>query len=1080
MKIAVCCILKNENHYVREWVEWYKNIGTTNVILYDNNDVDGENLTDVIGDYIDSGFAIVKDVRGKTKQQMPCYQACYEEFSDQYDWIAFFDTDEFLEFDNNKNFEQFLSESIFKEAEFIKVCWKNFSDNSLTTVKDGNYSITRFTKPISENTRTSYLANRSTKIIVRTGLPDFHFYMEAGGEHGWHLPFKSVDCHGNPCRNDTQVILERIWDNAWLNHYRFKTIEEFCTIKLSRLYANCDKDMGKLMLSKNDFFDYNEWTQEKDDIYHKYVGSDIVCCILNYKHDDNAITWYNRCRNNYKTFILDSYHLENGDVNKFPVHNDNIIFTKNIYFGGQTIKAMELLQQYDGKYLVTITSDVECDDNNFAALIRSLNDVLNEGNIGVWEPSANQGSMCNGSTQILFTNIHQYYHGTGKMRDVICGEGWFEVVKREVCDYLYPHLNMTDNKLGWGINDAFNRISRKLGLRVVIDDRVFMHHPAGTGYNNQEAAQEYARFRERFEELGLTEPEPKTAEEIKTLICCIGKNENRYVREYVEWYKHLGVTHIRLYDNNDPDGEHFEDVIKDFIDEGYVDIVDVRGQKVVQLKCYTECYSELKNDYDWILFIDCGDEYLTFTRGDMSIGQYLSFPQFRNYDLIHINLMTVGDNDLLDYDPRPLMERFPEPIPFGTKIAYDFPEDAHVSSIVRGGLEDIKWEGQGFTHTPSPNNLRCCNNVGFSADGNSPFANVDFQLAAFRHYTTKTAREYCDKMRRGFPDQLWDGSRVKNLIETRFFRTNKVTKEKVQIFKDELGIDMSYLLPVEEAVVDKRDDVKIFSLCYEQKGFDFLNDAVITPLQVGAANGTDVCRTKDNTGDNISDKNYLFIENTGTYWIWRNVHGAKYKGQMQYRRPLSGVTEEMDFDKVFTDYDVITCEPFHHPDHKVPTPEEPMVISADTVEQGYAFSNCVDDLYVLELIIQLYHPDYYEDYVKYIKNGPDLYYSNGFIMKEADYDRYCEFLFDCLVKYLQMANIHSPQELVDHVRYNIEVGKYPRYGGNKNIPEQAIKWQCSILGFLSERVWTLWVQHNFPQDRILKLPYIKQEEGMYT
>ena len=33
--------------------------------------------------------------------------------------------------------------------------------------------------------------------------------------------------------------------------------------------------------------------------------------------------------------------------------------------------------------------------------------------------------------------------------------------------------------------------------------------------------------------------------QLKTLICCIGKNENRYVREYVEWYKHIGVTHIR-------------------------------------------------------------------------------------------------------------------------------------------------------------------------------------------------------------------------------------------------------------------------------------------------------------------------------------------------------------------------------------------------------------------------------------------------------------------------------------------------------------------------------------------------------
>ena len=213
--------------------------------------------------------------------------------------------------------------------------------------------------------------------------------------------------------------------------------------------------------------------------------------------------------------------------------------------------------------------------------------------------------------------------------------------------------------------------------------------------------------------------------------------------------------------------------------------------------------------------------------------------------------------------------------------------------------------------------------------------------------------------------------------------------------------------------------------------------------------------------------------------FYRTLFMINLKGQMQYRRPLSGITE-MDIEKTFETYDVITCEPFHHPDHKKPTETEKLVIDADTVEQGYAFSNCADDLYILELVIQLYYPEYYDDYVKYIKNGPDLYYSNGFIMRADDYDRYCEFLFGCLGKYLEMAHINSEEELFEHVRYNMEVGKYPRYANVKQIPEQAIKWQCSIGGFLSERIWTLWLQRNFKPEKILKLPYVKMEEGMYT
>ena len=812
--------------------------------------------------------------------------------------------------------------------------------------------------------------------------------------------------------------------------------------------------------------------------------NDVTFCILTYNESENAKKWYHTFKDYFDTYIIDTYVVDNNAPNPYEeemrADHDRVFLVNNVFNGGQRQIAYRIMTETGRKWMMTVDADVEMrSEAPVYNLLSSVEKVINSDDIGVYEPSAEVGSKCMGSTNLIPENLHLYKQGSKGFREVEGGEGWFRLVKKEIADRIYPFQNFEDNRFGWG-GEAHYYLAKQMELKTVIDDTFTLYHPAGVSYNNAAAVAEREQFMARFPTLGIKTPVYKTAEEITTLICCIGKNENRYVREYVEWYHKLGVSHIRIYDNNDVDGEHFEDVIGDYVEQGYVDIVDVRGQKVVQLKCYTECYHELKNDYDWILFIDCGDEFLTFNDPNATIGMWLALPQFRNYDMIHVNLMTVGDNDKLVYENKPLMERFPEPIPFDTKVAYDFPEDMHVSSIVRGGLDDIKWEGRGFTHTPSPNNLRCCNNVGFHVDSESPFAPVDFQMAAFRHYTTKTAGEYCDKMRRGFPDQLWDGSRVKNLIETRFFRTNKITKEKVQIFKDELGIDMSYLLPKEEAVVEKRDDVKIYSLCYTKKDFEFLNDAVITPLQVGAANGTDVCRLKDNTGDNISDKNYLFIENTGTYWIWKNVHGAKYKGQMQYRRPLSGVSENMDFDKIFEDYDVITCEPFHHPDHKVPTKEEPMVISAYTVEQGYEFSNCIDDLYVLELAIQLYHPEYYDDYVKYIKNGPDLYYSNGFIMRESDYDEYCAFLFDCLVKYLDLANIHSPQELIDHVKYNVEVGKYPRYGGNKRIPEEAIRWQCSILGFLSERVWTLWLQHKFKPERILKLPYIKQEEGMYT
>lgn len=281
--------------------------------------------------------------------------------------------------------------------------------------------------------------------------------------------------------------------------------------------------------------------------------------------------------------------------------------------------------------------------------------------------------------------------------------------------------------------------------------------------------------------------------------------------------------------------------------------------------------------------------------------------------------------------------------------------------------------------------------------------------------------------------------------------------------------------------MDKRKDVQIFSLCYEKKDWDFLNDSVITPLQVGAANGTDVCELKDNTKENISNGNFFYVENTGLFWIWKNVKDAKYKGQMQYRRPLSGVSETMDFDKTFEEYDVITCKPFNHPENSKPKNEGDPFIPANTVEQGYAYSNCGDDIAMLSYVIKKIHPDYAEDYDKYIRNGENLYYSNGFILRSEDYDRYCDFLFSCLNGWLQVAGIQNQFDLWVHVARDLGAGKYIRYKNPYEAPTSAVMWQTRIGGFLSERIWTLWLLHNFSEDRILELEYIKMEpDKMYT
>ena len=667
-------------------------------------------------------------------------------------------------------------------------------------------------------------------------------------------------------------------------------------------------------------------------------------------------------------------------------------------------------------------------------------------------------------------NGHYLYNGNG-----------FITTKDEfnkICEFIFGVIRRYIQKMGFKtISDVRSYVER-MGKKVVPGDKerngmTWVDYQSMIGAFLSErllTLYVYHNFKkDEIYHMSYTELGPiYRMENMKVLLCAIGRMENDYIREFVEYYKILGVDNICLFDNNYDGEEDFRDVIDDYIKSGFVILKDYRNLKKCQLDAYNECYQTYGKEYDWIMFFDV-DEFM-FLMKDKNIKEYLARNEFSDYEMIHINWLCYGDGDMLRSDGRPLLERIPTPIQMDNKTTYDFPDNYHIKSIVRGNLERCEWSRT--PHTPIIKGSVC------SASGklvvtNSPFMPYDYRMAGLRHFTTKTADEYIKKIKRGFPDGTNPTTRT--MVDI-FFKRNKPTTEKIELFKKELGIDMGYLLP---STVEKRKDIQIFSLCYSKKDFKFLDDAVITPLQVGAANGTDVCVLKDNIGENISGKNYFFIENTGIYWIWKNVHDAKYKGQMQYRRPLSGISETFDFEKVFSEYDVITCEPFHHPSHKTPTKEEPLVIVADTVEEGYGFSNCIDDLYILEIFLKNRFPDYAEDYDKYIKNGPNLFYSNGFIMKSEDYDRYCEFLFTCLSGYLLMANIHNPTDLMEHVKYNIETGKYPRYP-NCSAPLEAMKWQTEVGGFLSERIWTLWLQHNFSQERIYKLPYIKMEANMYT
>ena len=81
---------------------------------------------------------------------------------------------------------------------------------------------------------------------------------------------------------------------------------------------------------------------------------------------------------------------------------------------------------------------------------------------------------------------------------------------------------------------------------------------------------------------------------IKVCLCAIGKKENLYAEEFIDYYIKLGYDKIFIYDNNDKDDEHFEDVLQKQIANNFVKIIDYRGYRgkrnKPQYDSYLDCY----------------------------------------------------------------------------------------------------------------------------------------------------------------------------------------------------------------------------------------------------------------------------------------------------------------------------------------------------------------------------------------------------------------------------------------------------------------------------------------------------------
>lgn len=352
-----------------------------------------------------------------------------------------------------------------------------------------------------------------------------------------------------------------------------------------------------------------------------------------------------------------------------------------------------------------------------------------------------------------------------------CGLTYFDP---ERCWMIHsPRMDDRNNWYDTGASffeDIHNHKGGAHGKRI--DIRPLMeHYKKGSwqrnGGNHKKWLQQYWK---------LWKPTPKMNGITDVAICAIGRNENPYAVEWVEHYKKLGVSRIFVYDNYFGSETPLADTLKDYVAEGFVEVIPVPDKPAAQCKAYEDCYRKHGNEYAWIGFLDF-DEYLRWNTRAKIVKM---FSKYTDCDCVLVNWRLMTDNGLVHYDPRPLKERFTEIMPLDTKVKYDFPENNHVKSFVRGGLGEIHFSRN--PHTPS-DSIKCVNSEGKRVPC-SAFTPYTHKVMRIDHYWTKTAEEWkTNKLARGFSSGASYIEHILRKQEEYFFSVNERTPEKEVIIR---------------------------------------------------------------------------------------------------------------------------------------------------------------------------------------------------------------------------------------------------------------------------------------------------------
>lgn len=200
------------------------------------------------------------------------------------------------------------------------------------------------------------------------------------------------------------------------------------------------------------------------------MPSRILCCIFNHNRNAEAIAWSQRLSPWFDTLILDS-----GSEPR--CEHPTAVPLDNVYYSGLVNEAYDRAVAGGYPWVMLLTSDLQIREKDAPRLAEAMREISRSVNVGLYQPSTAWRGRSLPQSRC---------HFTGRMRPANFQEGWFHLVRTDLLAQICP-IDTAVNRLGWGIDLALSHFARLAHLLILVDDRIRVVHPGGSGYNTEEA-----------------------------------------------------------------------------------------------------------------------------------------------------------------------------------------------------------------------------------------------------------------------------------------------------------------------------------------------------------------------------------------------------------------------------------------------------------------------------------------------------------------------------------------------------------------------------------------------------------------